>query len=123
MKIVGDDLVPVGKVKDFSPYIAKIKASGAKAVLTSNWGVDFNLLLKSGVETGLDVEILYPVGAPERRPDSMGAAGVDRVYAVVDFHHNIPSELGSAKTDAWIKGFRDDVPGLRLHLDQLPHDV
>jgi branched-chain amino acid transport system substrate-binding protein len=36
--IVGDELHPVGRVKDFLPYAAKIKASGAQAVLTGNWG-------------------------------------------------------------------------------------
>jgi branched-chain amino acid transport system substrate-binding protein len=29
IQIVGDDLHPLGKVKDFAPYVAKIKASGA----------------------------------------------------------------------------------------------
>ena len=28
IEIVGDELHPVGKIKDFSPYVAKIKASG-----------------------------------------------------------------------------------------------
>ena len=51
IQIVGSDLVPLGKVKDFSSYIAKVKGSGAQGLLTSNWGVDFNLLMKSGVET------------------------------------------------------------------------
>lgn len=41
IEIVGDDLHPLGKVKDFSPYVAKIKASAAQAVLTGNWGTDF----------------------------------------------------------------------------------
>jgi branched-chain amino acid transport system substrate-binding protein len=110
VKIVGDDLVPLGKVKDFSPYVAKIKASGAKAVLTSNWGVDFNLLLKSGVETGLDVKYYTLSAHLNGGPTSMGAAGVDRVYAALDFHHNIPSEVGNADADAWIKGFQDKYP-------------
>ncbi len=30
MKIVGDEQVPLGKVKDFSSYITKVKASGAE---------------------------------------------------------------------------------------------
>ncbi len=110
VKIVGDDLVPLGKVKDFSPYIAKIKASGAKAVLTSNWGVDFNLLLKSGVETALDVKYYTLSAHLNGGPTSMGATGVDRVYAALDFHHNVPSEVGNAATDAWIKGFQDKYP-------------
>ena len=36
IEIVGDDLHPLGKVKDFSPYIAKIKASGTETVITGN---------------------------------------------------------------------------------------
>ncbi len=110
IQIVGDDLIPLGKVKDFSPYVAKIKASGAKAVLTSNWGVDFNLLLKAGVETALDVKYYTLSAHLNGGPTSMGATGVDRVYAALDFHHNIPSEVGNAETDAWIKGFHDQFP-------------
>jgi branched-chain amino acid transport system substrate-binding protein len=35
IEIVGDELHPLGRVKDFLPYAAKIKASGAQAVLTT----------------------------------------------------------------------------------------
>jgi branched-chain amino acid transport system substrate-binding protein len=55
IQIVGDDLHPLGQVKDFAPYIAKIKASGADTVVTSNWGPDLTLLLKAGNEAGLKV--------------------------------------------------------------------
>ena len=55
IQIVGDDLHPLGKVKDFAPYVAKIKASGADAVLTGNWGADLSLLIKAGKEAGLNV--------------------------------------------------------------------
>ena len=34
IKIVGDDLHPIGKIKDFAPYIAKIKTSNADTVIT-----------------------------------------------------------------------------------------
>ena len=37
--IVGDELHPVAKITDFSPYVAKIKASGADTVITGNWGL------------------------------------------------------------------------------------
>ena len=37
-KIVGDDLHPLGQVKDFAPYVAKIKQSGADTIVTGNWG-------------------------------------------------------------------------------------
>ena len=31
------DLHPLAQVRDFSPYIAKIKQSGADSVITGNW--------------------------------------------------------------------------------------
>jgi branched-chain amino acid transport system substrate-binding protein len=45
IQIVGDDLHPLGQVKDFSPYVAKIKQSGADSVITGNWGNDMSLLV------------------------------------------------------------------------------
>ncbi|HQP67606.1 MAG TPA: ABC transporter substrate-binding protein, partial [Quisquiliibacterium sp.] len=55
VQIVGDELIPLGKIKDFSPYITKIKASGAQALISGNWGPDINLLLKAGFEAGADL--------------------------------------------------------------------
>src|SRR3546814_14405090 len=42
IQIVGDELHPVAKITDFSPYIAKIKASGADSVVTGHWGPDIS---------------------------------------------------------------------------------
>ena len=39
VQIVGEDLTPLAQMRDFAPYIAKIKASGADTVITGNWGV------------------------------------------------------------------------------------
>ncbi|MDE2414427.1 MAG: ABC transporter substrate-binding protein, partial [Comamonadaceae bacterium] len=52
--IVGDELHAVGRVKDFAPYAVKIKASGAQAVITGNWGNDLTLLVKAAREVGYD---------------------------------------------------------------------
>src|SRR4051812_5816926 len=54
--IVGDELHPIGKIKDFAPYIVKIKASGADTVITGNWGNDLTLLVKAARETGLNAK-------------------------------------------------------------------
>ena len=40
------DLIQLQKTKDFSPYIAKIRASGADTVITSNWGPDLILMMR-----------------------------------------------------------------------------
>lgn len=55
IQIVGDEVHPLLKVSDFSPYIAKIKASGADSVITGNWGQDIALLLKASGDSGLKV--------------------------------------------------------------------
>ena len=52
IQIVGEDLHPLAQVRDFAPYIAKIKASGADSVITGNWGSDLALLVKAATEGG-----------------------------------------------------------------------
>ena len=69
IQIVGDELHPLLKVTDFSPYIAKIKASGADSVITGNWGQDFALLLKAAADAGLQVELVHLLCRRRRRPD------------------------------------------------------
>ena len=89
MEIVGDDLHPLGKVKDFSPYIAKIKASGAQAVISGNWGNDFTLMIKSSKESGLGVDF-YTLNAQNAgAPSSIGAAGADHIKQVFTWHPNV----------------------------------
>lgn len=55
IQIVADDLIPLMKVKDFAPYISKIRSTGADSVFTGNFGNDLSLLIKAGTETGLNV--------------------------------------------------------------------
>ena len=49
IQIVGEDLHPLAQVRDFAPYIAKIKASGADTVITGNWGSDLSLQIAHAV--------------------------------------------------------------------------
>ncbi|WP_348243296.1 ABC transporter substrate-binding protein, partial [Salmonella enterica] len=53
IEIVGDDLAPLAQVRDFAPYVAKIKQSGADSVITGNWGSDLALLIKDANDAGL----------------------------------------------------------------------
>jgi branched-chain amino acid transport system substrate-binding protein len=52
LQVVGAERVPLGKVKDFTPYVQKMQAAGADAVVTGNWGADLTLLLKAAQESG-----------------------------------------------------------------------
>ncbi len=111
IKIVGEEFVPLGKIKDFSSYITKIKASGAEALLTSNWGPDFNLLMKAGVEGGLNIKYYTFSAHLNGAPTAMGDGGGNRVLAVLEGHDNMGVEQGNAKAEEWAKGFRATDPG------------
>ncbi|MRS99625.1 ABC transporter substrate-binding protein [Ralstonia pickettii] len=114
--IVGEVLHPIGKVKDFAPYVARIAASGADTVITGNWGNDLTLLVKAARDAGLKARFFTFYGNSLGAPGAMGDAGVGRVVAVAEWHPN----LGGAKSDAFYKAFRarypapaDDYPLLR----------
>ncbi|WJF91599.1 branched-chain amino acid ABC transporter substrate-binding protein [Paraburkholderia bonniea] len=115
--IVGDEFHPVGRVKDFTPYIAKIRASGADAVVTGNWGNDLTLLVKAAREQGLTARFYTFYGNSLGAPAALGDAGVKRVLAVAEWHPNVDGKASAA----WYGAFRqrfpaasDDYPVLRL---------
>jgi len=106
VKVVGDELIPLGKVKDFSPYITKIKASGAQALLTGNWGPDMTLLIKAGMDAGLDVRYYTMYAHLGGGATAIGPAGNGKVRSVMSFHENIAVETGKTDTEGWTKQFR-----------------
>jgi branched-chain amino acid transport system substrate-binding protein len=92
IKIVGDTFHPLGKVKDFSPYITKIQASGAEVVVTGNWGVDMQLLIKAAKEAGLTAEFYTFYGGGLGGPSGIGPAGENVVKQVTEWHNNLWNE-------------------------------
>jgi branched-chain amino acid transport system substrate-binding protein len=106
VKVVGDELIPLGKVKDFSPYVTKIKASGAQALLTGNWGPDMTLLIKAGMDTGLDIRYYTMYAHLGGGATAIGPAGNGKVRSVMAFHENIAVETGKTDTEGWTKQFR-----------------
>jgi branched-chain amino acid transport system substrate-binding protein len=88
IKIVGDELHPLGKVKDFSPYIAKIKASGADTVITGNLGNDLVLLVRAAKEASLNAKLYTYFAGLIGTPTAMGESGADHVYQVTEWHMN-----------------------------------
>jgi branched-chain amino acid transport system substrate-binding protein len=93
IEIVGDEVVPLLKVTDFSPYVAKIKASGADTVITGNWGQDIALLLKAAADAGLQTDwyTYYANGAGG--PTAVKQTGLShRVFAVAEGFANSAPE-------------------------------
>ena len=108
IQIVGDELHPLQKVTDFSPYIAKIKASGADSVITSNWGQDFALLLKAAADAGLKVNWYTYYAGGAGGPTAIKQANLnDQVYQVSEGHPNVEN----ADNAAFEKAFRAKFDG------------
>lgn len=88
IEVVGDDLHPMLQVKDFSPYVSKIKASGADAIVTANWSQDFTLLAKAAKDANLTVPF-YTINAGSHGiPAAMGAAGIKDVRLITWWNPN-----------------------------------
>ena len=108
IKIVGEDLHPLAQVKDFSPYVAKIKAAGADTVITGNWGSDLALLIKAAKDAGLNVNFYTYYGATTGVPTAMGAAGEDKVYYVGYWNVNNAKFVGADFAMGYDKKYKDD---------------
>jgi branched-chain amino acid transport system substrate-binding protein len=109
IEIVGDELHPMGRVKDFIPYATKIKTSGAQAVLTGNWGNDLTLLVRALREVGSDAKLYTFYGNALGAPAAVGDAGIGSVLAVAEWHPNV----GGAPAEAFYAAFRKRFPDPR----------
>jgi len=106
IEIVGDTFTPMGKVKDFSPYVAKIQASGAQAVITGNWGVDMSLLVKAGKDAGLDVLYFTFYGSGLGAPSVIADAGIDKLISVIEWHINLNQEENNKADEEFLLGYQ-----------------
>lgn len=112
IEIVGDDLHPLGKVKDFAPYVAKIKSSGAGSVITGNWGNDLALLVKAGKDAGLKLDYYTYYTGAAGAVTAFGDAGVGRVKQITTWHANIGGKYAAIHTNEYRARFpdvRDDL--------------
>jgi branched-chain amino acid transport system substrate-binding protein len=108
VEIVGDELHPLQKVQDFSPYVAKIKASGADTVITGNWSNDMYLLLKAGKDAGLKVTWYTYYADGLGAPTAIGRDGNGVVKVVTSYHTNVAAEL-DPDVAAFKKRFTDKL--------------
>ncbi len=108
IQIVGEDLHPLAQVRDFAPYIAKIKASGADTVITGNWGSDLALMVKAANEAGYNGKFFTYYTGVTGTPTALGQGGAGRVFQVAYSHYNMG---GQAQKDAeeFNKKFGDDM--------------
>ena len=108
VEIVGHDFHPLAQVRDFAPYVAKIKASGADTVITGNWGADLALMIKAAKDAGLDVNFYTYYAGTTGVPTAMGASGADRVNIVANWQPNDPNNKGQDVVEGFKKKYDDD---------------
>ena len=89
IEIVGDDLIQLQKTKDFAPYVAKIRASGADTVITSVWGSDLILLMRASHDSGLAARFYTLNSHFIGTPTAIGEAGAERLVNVNAWHPNV----------------------------------
>ena len=102
IQIVGEDLHPLAQTRDFAPYIAKIKASGADSVITGNWGSDLSLLIKAANEGGYNGKFFTYYAGVTGTPTALGTNGAGRVYQVSYNHYNMGGQM-----QKWQEEFRE----------------
>ena len=107
VQIVGEDLHPLAQVRDFSPYIAKIKASGADTVITGNWGSDLALLIKAANEGGYTGKFYTYYTGVTGTPTALGQGGAGRVFQIAYSHYNMGGQMDKWRDD-FKKRFNDD---------------
>jgi branched-chain amino acid transport system substrate-binding protein len=111
IQIVGDELHPLQKVQDFSPYVAKIKAAGTDTVITGNWSNDMLLLVKAGKDAGLNVNWYTYYGGGLGSVPAIGKDGVGHLKHVTEHHKNVMPQLLPEET-AFHQRFTDKADEL-----------
>lgn len=107
IEIVGNELHPLAKVKDFTPYIQKIISSGADAVITGNWGADMQLLMKAAAESGSDIPYFTFYGGSLGAVSALGEGAIDRLYQVTEAITNLDA---SDEQYALIEEYKERFP-------------
>jgi branched-chain amino acid transport system substrate-binding protein len=110
VKIVGEELHPIGRVRDFSPFVAKIRASGADTIITGNFGSDLVLLIRAANDAGLNVKFYTYYANALGAPTALGEAGIGRTRLVTGMDLNALNP----RMTAIHKRFKEKYPKLEL---------
>ena len=116
IKIAGEELHPISKIKDFTPWVQKMKTSGADAVLTGNWGTDMTLLIKAADASGHKVPYFTYYGGGTGATTAMGESAVGLVKQITEFHENVDS---SAEQKARQDDFEARFPSTDYYYERI----
>jgi len=104
IKFVGEEFFPIGRVKDFAPYIAKMKAAGADSLITGNWGPDMTLMLRAAGDAGVDFRYFnHSAGGVPGTVVAVSQAKIGRLTWVAEWH---PGQKDVPKAEALAKAYK-----------------
>ncbi len=104
IKFVGEDLHAIGRVKDFAPYVAKVKATGADSLITGNWGQDMTLLLKAAGDAGANLRYFnHSGGSIPGTVQAVAQSKIGRLTWVAEWH---PGQADSPRVEALAKAYK-----------------
>ena len=107
IEIVGNELHPIGQVQDFTPYARNVKASGADALITGNWGGDMVGLGKAILEADLGIPVYTYYAAADGITALFGEAGDGVINLVSEGQPANPTEEFRAYRAAFKEQFPD----------------
>jgi branched-chain amino acid transport system substrate-binding protein len=107
VKIAGEELHPLGQVRDFAPYVAKIRASGADAIVTGNWGTDMTLLVKALNDAGLTIPLYAYYAGVTGTPTALSQGKDMNVSQIAISHSNFTGDMRDLRNE-FKKRFNDD---------------
>lgn len=99
-EVVGSVLHDVSKIQDFSPYVERIRESGAETVVTGNWARDLLLLMQSVASANLKAKFATVFLDEKGNIASAGKAALGSYVATV-FVPEAAGADGTAYRDAF----------------------
>lgn len=93
IEVVGDEKHPVAQWRDFTPLMERVRAAGADAIITGNWGSDLALLLGAASQTGFPGAVFAFYASQPGTPEFMGASVAGQVYQVSAQHPNLAGDM------------------------------
>lgn len=116
IKIVGDVFTPIGQTKDYTPFIYKIRQSGAQAVITGNWGADMSLLAKAAGQAHLKGVRFFTfyAGIPGT-PQAIGDAGAGLIMQITPWVSTVKSSETTYATEFRSKYHNDWYYGSQVY--------
>ena len=114
VKVVGEDLHPIGQVKDFAPYVAKMKAANADTVITGNWGTDMSLLIKAAKDAGFNASFYTYYAGAAGTPTVIGTAMEGKIKTIYGSSSNIGGEHGKVFNEFHAK-YKEDYSASTIY--------